>query len=119
MKYKLDPCPHCESNVIDILDLSGLDEDFWYAKCGRCGATGAYEQSEKEAAENWNSRPIEKRLRAENAELGVERDKLKRRVAELEVLQGFAKKMASNMTDMPPEITKILNSNFMDLIDES
>lgn len=58
---ELKPCPFCGGKAF-------LDSDFSGVYCN-CGAELAFLESDKEAAEKWNSRPIEDALEEENARL--------------------------------------------------
>lgn len=58
---ELKPCPFCG-------EMAFWDSEFAGIYC-RCGAEITFCESDKEAAEKWNTRPIEDALRAENERL--------------------------------------------------
>ena len=57
-KIELKPCPFCGGKAFWDSEFSGV-----YCNCG---AEFTFFESDKEAAEKWNSRPIEDALQAEN-----------------------------------------------------
>lgn len=59
MNENLEPCPFCQSTDIDILTY---DEEYHtrkVAECINCGARGSISDSDEEAIESWNTRPLE------------------------------------------------------------
>lgn len=60
-EIELKPCPFCGGKAF-------LDSEFSGVYCN-CGAELTFLESDKEAAEKWNRRPIEDALEEENARL--------------------------------------------------
>lgn len=60
-KPALKPCPFCGGKAF-------LDSEFFGVYCN-CGAELTFCESDKEAAEKWNIRPIEESLEEENSRL--------------------------------------------------
>lgn len=56
------PCPFCgESDFVEVATVGEPDDDCaqsFHASCGKCGAEGPCSDSMREAAGNWNRRPL-------------------------------------------------------------
>jgi Lar family restriction alleviation protein len=62
MNKKFKPCLFCGSTDIDILTY---DEEYHtrkVAECINCGARGSVSDSDEEAIESWNTRPMENEM---------------------------------------------------------
>lgn len=55
----IKPCPFCGSIIVSVSRTAKL---FWVF-CKNCNAEGISKETEAEAIEAWNNRPIEDRLR--------------------------------------------------------
>jgi heterodisulfide reductase subunit C len=68
---ELKPC-RCGSNRVKIVNASkyaGLTTEYWRVNCLTCGMRTTRHTSVEEAVKDWNNRPIEDQLRAENERL--------------------------------------------------
>jgi hypothetical protein len=68
---ELKPC-RCGSNRVKIVNASkyaGLTTEYWRVNCLTCGMRTTKHTSVEEAVKDWNNRPIEDQLRAENERL--------------------------------------------------
>ena len=74
---ELKPCPFCGHKGQGPI----MYDSEWWVACGnqKCWIHD-FKTSEEEAAEAWNTRPVEDRLLAEVARLNVEVERLKRLV---------------------------------------
>lgn len=68
------PCPRCKEalrlSVQTQHEFYGPDESlYFFVLCSACGHSSYSEYTREEAIKDWNTRPIEDALRAENIEL--------------------------------------------------
>lgn len=71
-KLELKPCPFCGGKAFWDSEFSGV-------YC-HCGAEITFCESDKEAAEKWNTRPIEDALKEENKRLREALEEIKKTV---------------------------------------
>lgn len=71
-KLELKPCPFCGGKAFWDSEFSGV-------YC-HCGAEITFLESDEEAAEKWNSRPIEDALKEENKRLREALEEIKKTV---------------------------------------
>ena len=72
IEIKLKPCPFCGGKAFWDSEFSGV-------YC-HCGAEITFCESDKEAAERWNTRPIEDALKEENKRLREALEEIKKTV---------------------------------------
>lgn len=69
MSEELKNCPFCggEATLCDY--VSNDDKKWFYIVCGDCGVVTDHVSAEEIVVRNWNTRPEEDRLKAENERL--------------------------------------------------
>ena len=59
MEIKIDPCPKCEMEDIEVVEVDGW-KTYWRVVCLNCGHEGTAYPIITEAVKNWNEKPLDK-----------------------------------------------------------